>query len=85
MVITLHKEEKKYSYDINTISEEAKNNKSQVYIDIDPETIKFIKKKFNLKEEDKIFLTIVEKNNNDSNKATTDFIYEFIIFPMLSY
>ena len=75
----IEKEEKKYSYDINTITEEAKKNKSQVYIDIDPETLKFIREKFHLTDEDKIFVTIVEKNNNDSNSATTDYIYEYTL------
>ena len=75
----IEKEEKKYSYDINTFSEEAKKDKSQVYIDIEPETLNFIKEKFNLADEDKIFVTIVEKNNNNSNSATTDYIYEYTL------
>ena len=70
-------EENKYSYDINSISEEAKTNNSKVYIDIDPETIKFIRKKFSLKEDEKIFLTIIEKNDNNSNSATADYIYQY--------
>ena len=75
----IEKEEKKYSYDINTISEEAKKDKSQVYIDIGPETLNFIREKFNLADEDKIFVTIVEKNNNNSNSATTNYIYEYTL------
>ena len=44
---------------------------------MDPETLQFIREKFNLKDEDKIFVTIIEKNNNESNSATADYIYEY--------
>ena len=67
----------KYIFDINLISEEAKNNFSKIYFDIDKETIDLIKINFSLDEEDKIFLVITEKN--DSNTATIDFIYEYTL------
>ena len=61
------------------MKEEAKKYISQVYIDIDPETLEFIRKKFSLKDDDKIFVTIIEKSKNDSNTATTDYIYEYTL------
>ena len=64
----------KYSYDIMSNSEEAKKNKNQVYIDIDPQTLAFLRDKFSLRKEDKIFLTIIEK---DSNISTIDYIYQY--------
>ena len=72
-------EEPKYSYDISSLSEEVKHNKTQVYMDVNPDTIIFIKQKFSLNDEQKIFVNIIEKNNNDPNTATTDYIYEFTL------
>ena len=72
-------EEPKYFYDISSISEEEKHNKTQVYIDVNQEIINFIKEKFDLNDDQKIFITIIEKNNNAPNTATTDYIYEFTL------
>ena len=73
------KEEPKYFYDISSISEEVKHNKTQVYIDVNQEIITSIKQKFSLDDEQKIFINIIEKNNEGSNIATTDYIYKFTL------
>ena len=73
------REENRYSYDINSVTEEAKNNISKVYIDIDPETLQLIKRTFSLNDDDKIFLTIIENNNNDPNSATSDYTYVYTL------
>ena len=52
---------------------------SQVYIDIGQEALNFIKNKFSLTDENKIYLTIIEKINNNSNVVTIDYIYEYIL------
>ena len=69
----------KISYDINSYSEEAKKNKSHTYIDISQETIDFLKEKFDLKDEDKIFVTIYEDTKNNSGSTTSDYIYEYYL------
>ena len=71
--------EYKYSYDINSIPEEKKKNNNHTYIHIDQETIDFLKRKFSLKDEDKIYVSISETTKNDSHTATTDYIYEYIL------
>jgi len=71
--------EYKYLYDINSISEETKKNSNRTYINIEQETIAFLKSKFSLKDEDKIYVSISETTKNDPHTATTDYIYEYIL------
>ena len=70
---------KKYSYNINENNEEMKLKSSQVYIDINEETMSMIKNKFSLTGDSKIFIAITEKPNNDSNFATVDYVYEYVL------
>ena len=67
------------SYDINSNSEAIKINNSLIYIQISQENLYFLKDKFSLKEEDKIFVAIYENTKNDLDTATTDYIYEFYL------
>ena len=48
-------------------------------MDISTETINFIRNKFGLSNNDRIFVTITEKNNSASNFATVDHICEFTL------
>ena len=73
------KEEKKYSYEINSNSDDSKMKYSRVYFNIEQDTVNFIKNKFSLSSSDKIFLIITEKLNNDSYLATVDYIHEYIL------
>ena len=73
------KKEKQYSYNINSNSEETKLKTNRVYIDINQETMNFLKNKFSLINGEKIFITIIEKTNNGSNLATVDYIYEYYL------
>ena len=68
-----------YLYDVNSGSEALKTQYSRVFINIEKETIDFIKNKFSLSDDEKIFVTIFEKKSNDSNLATVDYIYEYIL------
>ena len=66
-----------FSYEITTNSDENKKNYSHIYIEVPNETVKFLKKRFSLEEDDKIFVTISEMIKNDSKTATLDYIYEY--------
>ena len=67
------------SYDMSSNSEEAEKNTSHTYIKMSQETLNFIKDKFNLNIEDKIFVSIYEDTKNDSGSATADYIYEYYL------
>ena len=68
----------KYLYDITSDSEE-KNNTNHTYIELDQETIEFLKDKFSLTDEEHIYISINEEIKNDSYTAIVDYSYDFIL------
>ena len=73
------KKEYTYLYEVNPFSEEIKKNFTHTYIDIEEKVINFLKNKFLLDEEDKIYMTISETTKNDSYMAIIDYIYKYTL------
>ncbi len=70
---------RKKKNNIHIIEIQIKLKTNRVYIDINQETMNFLKNKFSLINGEKIFITIIEKTNNGSNLATVDYIYEYYL------
>ena len=69
-----------YYYEMDSEQKESKEKyKNITYLDFNSETKKFLDKKFNLNETDKIIIVIIDYEGNDSNLVTNDFIYHFIL------
>ena len=67
----------KYSYNVDSPSEERKNDYTHTFIDMNEETISHLKSVFSIDERTKIYIRIVE--NDSSNLATADYTYEYIL------
>jgi hypothetical protein len=61
------------------ITELKAKNTNLTFIDFSSETIEFIKSQFNLKKEDKIYVIINDSISDDSNTATSNYNYKFIL------
>ena len=70
-----------YSYQINSELDLLKNkNKNQTFIDLSPETIKFIMEKCNLDEEkDKLIAMIADYPSDNIQKVTNDYDYRIFL------
>ena len=69
--------ELKYSYDVNSVSADIKNDYTRTFIDMNPDTISHLRNIFSLGEGSRIYVRITE--NEDSNIATADYNYEYIL------
>ena len=69
-----------YSYDLNSDLDELKNkNKNSTFIYLSPETIKLIKEKFNLDENETLSVMISDYPTENSQKATNDYNYRIFL------
>ena len=68
-----------YTYQINTNQEDIKNNITHTYIEVDQQVFEIIKNKFDLKDDDKVFVAIFEKIINEPYSVTMDYIYEYFL------
>ena len=66
-----------FSYEVNSVSEDVKNDYSRTFIDMNEATISHLRSRYSLGEGSKIYILI--KENNDSNLATADYTYEYIL------
>ena len=68
-----------YTYDLEDLDEYKKKYKNLTFIEIPEEEKKRILESIGLDKNEKLFIEIIDKPNNDSKAATSDYEYKFFI------
>ena len=69
-----------YSYDINSNLEALKKNYINLtFVEFSSDDIEYIKNQLELKNNDEIYILIVDLPSNDSNTVTSDYYFKFIL------